>query len=240
MSAPGPQCIVCGKIALDLSGWDGGFPSYLEFRAVWDPPRVFQDMVHFTCLRDWKHRDELLTELIGLTTDTVLEFDLEVGGTIHHLTRDGLGYSVRRHETDNLLVLQHRFSTDWLIVDFTGAWQFIGRNDLLRLVRGEPVRTQGGRGRYGITLSPAPDGEVVASWALGDLLGHLGIDSRYPGLSTTDASLRVSAYNTETGWLEYHVDHPLTIHPDALRYFRGEYDRAGDTAFASLGSADEE
>ena len=72
MSAPGPMCIVCGKIALGLSGWDGGFPSYREFRAVWDPPRVFQDMVHFTCLRDWKHRDELLTKLVDLAPPSVV------------------------------------------------------------------------------------------------------------------------------------------------------------------------
>lgn len=233
MSAPGPECIICGRIALDLSGWDGGFPSYREFRAVWDPPRVFQDMVHFACLREWKHRDELLAELVDLATDAVLEFDVEIGGTTHHLTRDGLGYSVRRFDTRDLLALQHGLSGDWLIIDFAGAWQFVGRSDLLRLVRGEPVRVQGGRGRYGITLSAAPSADAVASWALGDLLRHLGVDSRYPGLTATDASLHVSDYNAETGWLGYRIDHPLNVHPAVLEFFRGEYEHAGEAAFAA-------
>jgi hypothetical protein len=56
MSAPDPECVICGRAALNLSGLDGGFASYREFRAVWDPPRVFQAMVHFSCLPDWKHR----------------------------------------------------------------------------------------------------------------------------------------------------------------------------------------
>ncbi len=234
MSAPGPECVVCGKVALALTGWDGGFPSYRQFRALWDPPRVFQDMVHFSCLRTWEHRDEMLTELVDLATGSVLEFDIEFNGQRHHITRSDLGYPERRLETDEILVLQHQLSADWLIVDFSGAWQFIGRNDILRLVRGEPAYDQGGRGRYGLTLSPAPTNETVNSWVLGDLLQHLGINSRYPGLAESDATLRIDEYRAEAARLVYTVDHPLTIHPKALDYFRAEYERSGEAAFASF------
>lgn len=231
MSAPGPDCVVCGKAALDVSGWDGGFPSYREFRAVWDPPHVFQDMVHFSCLADWKHRDDMLTELVDLATAAVLEFDVEVNGRRYHLSREGLGYTDRRLETDEVLVLRHQSEPDWLIVDRAGAWQFISGKPLLGLVRGEPVFAQGGRGRYGLTLSPAPRHEAVFAWVLGDLLQHLDIDDRYPGLAASDANLHIDTYNAETGWLEYRIDHRLALHPVALDYFRNEYGRLGESAF---------
>jgi hypothetical protein len=231
MSAPGANCVICGKPALDISGWDGGFPSYREFRALWDPPRVFQDMVHFTCLRGWEHRAAMLTELVDLATDAVLEFDVEVGGQTHRITRAGLGYTGREFATNEILVLRHEVGAEWLVVDFTGAWQFVHGRYLLPLVRGESVRVQGGRGKYGLTLTPPPTEADLRSWGLADLLEHAGVKSRYPGLTAGDADLRIFDYNSETGWFEYSVHHPLTIHPDALEYFRGEYRREGETAF---------
>jgi hypothetical protein len=230
MSAPGPDCVVCGRAALDLSGWDGGFPAYREFRAVWDPPRVFQDMAHFTCLRSWEHRDAMLAELVTLATDAVLDFDVEVDGTTHHLTREGLGFIRRRLETDELLVLQHRGGAEWLIVELAGSWQFVQGSDLVALVRGETRYVQGGRGRYGLTLSPAPAEAAVRSWVLADLIDCLGIADRYPGLAESDANLRIDAYNPSSGWCEYIVDHQLTIHPAALAFFRAAYERDGAAA----------
>jgi hypothetical protein len=234
MSAPGSECVVCGRDALDLSGWDGGFPSYREFRAVWDPPRVFQDMVHFACLRDWKHLEGMLAELVDLAIDAVLEFDVEVGGQIRRVTRSGLGYAVRLLETEDLLVLWRAFGADWLIVDRAGAWQFIGRSELRGLVRGEAVYANGGRGRYGLSLTPAPSEAQVNSWVLSDMLRHLQVEDRYSGLLESEANLRIERYDAGTGHLEYIVEHPLTIHPEALGYFRGEFERMGDSAVAPI------
>lgn len=235
MSAPDPECVVCGRTALDLSGWDGGFPSYREFRALWDPPRVFQSMVHFSCLRDWEHRDLLIDELVDLATDSVLEFDVEINGERHSVKRDGLGYAVRRFTSGDLLVLQHYAAGRWLLIDRTRGWQFIERDSLLRLVHGERVCESGGYGRYGITVVPRVGDDAVAAWKLEDLLRHLGIGDRYPLLAEGGAELRVEGYDPSTGLLQYTVEHPLLIHPAALAYFRREYERAGEAAFVSLG-----
>jgi hypothetical protein len=235
MSAPDPECVVCGRVALDLSGWDGGFPAYREFRALWDLPQVFQSMVHFSCLRDWEHRELLINELVDLATDAVLEFDVEFGGKRYPVKRNGLGYTVRRFEAGDLLVLQHQAAGRWLIIDRTSGWQFVERDSLLRLVRGEQVYTTGGRGRYGIPVVPRVPDNSVTTWMLGDLLRHLGISAQYGGLADSGANLLVESYNPSSGWMHYAVEYPLPIHPAALAYFRDEYERAGEAAFAPLG-----
>jgi hypothetical protein len=79
-------------------------------------------------------------------------------------------------------------------VDLTGAWQFISLQELLGLVRAEPVYAHGGRGRYGLSLSPPPSDATVSSWVLGDLLQHFDIASRYPGLAASEVNLRVDSY----------------------------------------------
>jgi hypothetical protein len=177
----------------------------------------------------------MLTELVALATDSVLEYDVEVNGETHHVTRTGLGYTQRLLETDDLLVLQHGFSSDWMTIDFSGAWQFFGRQDLLALVRGEAASESGGWGRYGLRLSSRPSEPEVASWMLSDLLSHFSIHDRYPGLTGSGAILKVSQYNPGNGHLEYAVDYPLSIHPVALAYFRDRYERDGEAAFAALG-----
>jgi hypothetical protein len=177
----------------------------------------------------------MLTELVALATNSVLEYDVEVNGESHRITRTGLGFTRRLLETDDLLVLQHDFSGDWMTIDFSGAWQFFDRRDLLGLVRGEAVFGSGGWGRYGLRVSPPVPESEVTSWTLGDLLGHFAIGDRYPGLTDSGADLKVIRYNPENGHLEYVVDYPLSIHQDALAYFRDRYEREGEAAFAALG-----
>lgn len=250
--------MICGKPALGLNGWDGGFPAYREFRAVWDPPRVFQDMVHFACLREWEHRDAMMAELIDLATDAVLEFDIEVGGQLHHITRAGLSYRRRLLAVGDMLVLErgarsqsprprpspqpqpraqaqaplqletrpghHPSGADCLIVDLTGAWQFVNGRHWPSLIRGNAVIDQGGRGRYGLILSSAPSEATVAAWTLGDLLDHLDITACYPGLITAanGARLHIDNYQSANGRLEYSISHPLTIDPLVLDHFRND------------------
>jgi len=196
-------------------------------------------MVHFSCLHGWEHRDAMLTELVGLATNSVLEWDVELNGETYHLTRNGLGFTDRLLQTNDVLVLQHNFSADWMIIDFSGGWQFIGREDLLRLVRGESFSVDGGRDRYGLRLSPAPPESAVDSWTLSDFLRHLDIESRYPGLVDGGASLEVRKYYPNNGHLEYCVHHPLSIHPAALGYFRDRYARGGEAAFEAAFMASE-
>lgn len=238
MSAPGSDCIVCGRPALQLNGLDGGFPSYREFRAVWDPPRVFQDMIHFSCLRTWEHRDAMLAELVALATGSVLEWDMEHEGKTYHITRSGLGYTDELFRNDSILVLQHNFSADCLIVDFSGSWQFIGRRRLLRLVRDQEVAIEDGWGHYGLFLSPAPPESVVLSWSLGDLLRHLRIENRYPGLVQSGAELKALEYSSRNGHFVHSIHHRVSIHPDALEYFRKLYDDEGESAFDSVAMSD--
>lgn len=235
MSAPGPECIICGRVTLDLNGWDGGFPSYREFRAVWDPPRVFQDSIHFTCLRGWEHRDEMLTELVDLATGKTLEWDIELEGKSYHLTRHGLGFTERLLATDDILILQHSFDSHWLVVDFTGSWSYFSDRRLLGLIHGETVYVQGGLNLYGDEiLSALPAESEVFSWTLSDLLRNFGIDDRYPGLAQSGATLRILDYASGRRF-EYSVHHPLSIHPAALAYFRDRYERDGEAAFEALG-----
>jgi hypothetical protein len=240
MSAPGPYCVVCGRVALGLNGWDGGFPSYRQFRAVWDPPHVFQDMIHFTCLRVWEHREEMLAELVDLATDSTLEWDIELGGKTHRATRSGLGYTEQLLKTDNFLILQHNFDSRWLIIDFTGSWQFIRSEIILGLIHGETLYAEEGIGQNGIKLSPPPAESAVVSWNLNDLLRYLDIDDRYPGLTQSNAALKLRDYNPRYGQLEYTVRHPLSIPPTALAYFRDRYERDGESAFDALGVPSED
>ena len=111
---------------------------------------------------------------------------------------------------------------DCLIVDLAGAWQFVSGRHWPSLLRGEAVIEQGGRGRYGLDLSPAPSEATVAAWTLGDLLHHLDITSCYPGLvgAPGDARLHIDDYQASSGRLEYSVFHPLTIDPLILHHLR--------------------
>jgi hypothetical protein len=93
----------------------------------------------------------------------------------------------------------------------------------------------GGRGRYGIPIVPRVPDDSVTGWPLGDLLQHLNIDAHYAGLVDHGADLRVEGYEPSTGRLNYTVEYPLFLHPAALAYFRHEFERAGEAAFASLG-----
>lgn len=231
MSAPDEECVVCGLPALNLKGWDGGFPSYRRFRKLWDMPMVWYSSVHFACLRGWEHRDDLLTELVDLATNAADEYDITVNGETHRITRSGLGFTDQLLWTDDILVLQHNFSPDWMIIDFSGSWQSIHRDDLLRLVRGEPRVLDGGR-TESLLLSPAPPESEVRSWTLSDFLRHLGIESRYPGLVSLGATFEVAHY-FPSGLLQYWIYHPLSIHPAALDYFRDRYARDGEGAFES-------
>lgn len=195
---------------------------------------LFQDSIHFSCLRGWEHRDAMLNELVELATNSVLEWDVELNGETCHLTRSGLGFIDRLLQTDEILVLQHSFSADWLIIDFSGSWQFIGRDSLLRLVRGETCDYSDGRGRYGLLVDPALPEPEVRSWTLSDFLRHFGVESRYPGLVSLGATFEVAHYFPHSGLLEYRLHHPLSIHPAALDYFRERYARDGEDAFDSI------
>lgn len=80
----------------------------------------------------------------------------------------------------------------------------------------------------------------MRSWVLGDLLDYLSVADRYPAwrrAKPTSSSARTTPGQAGSKpariRLEYSVDHPLALHPAALAYFRGEYERAGEAALTS-------
>lgn len=231
MSVPDQQCAVCGKTALAIPGWDNGFPSYRNFRAVWDPPRVLTSMIHFACLRTWTHRDAFVEELLTLVTDKVERYEIQHEGAVYPVSRQGLGYTEVEYDTRDILVLRNRVGARWMVIDRTGGWQELTADTVRALAHGQIPDLSGGFGRYGILLPPSARGDDAPTWTLTQLLDRLEITDRYPGLDDATSSLLADDYHPATGRLTYETTTPAHVPAEAVAHFARRLAELGPTAF---------
>lgn len=238
MSAPDPECVVCGRLALWIPGRDGGFPAYRNFRAVWDEPKVFGASIHFVCLHTWEHRDAFLAELLSLATNQVEQYEVRLGDTVHQVSRTGLGFTDLEFEGDGCLVYRHRDATEWLVVDLGGGWQQLARHQVLDLARGVTPMVTGGTGRYALPLPErlasrgAKEPADVADLRLPELIQAFGLETYYPDLDPDRSELSVDALPAGGRKIEFAIRTPALVPAEATRHFAERYRHEGDSAFA--------
>ncbi|MDT0347641.1 hypothetical protein [Streptomyces litchfieldiae] len=213
------KCRICGEFVLQIPGWTTFIPSYWLLRATWDPDHQFlAGALHFSCLKQWKHRDAFLREATDILIGRGRTITVEAEGTEHVLEQPGVFFSERIFRDAECAIYRNTSTDRWLVLSEDGPWIVLDRQQLSFLGRGRPARAEEGGERVALPDDPGP---AIETATLPELLVFLGSRSRYPALEHGAPDYQRWRFVPRKRVLEYSVGIDLSLPASATEFLAG-------------------
>jgi hypothetical protein len=241
MSQFGDDCVICGATTLHLLGWDNGVIRGECVAAPWTgrPGAVFSGMAHFSCVRDWEHREAFFDALTAAYSDRDGTVDVEQPDGTVKTARRGMP---DRYETvyswDNGLILRETAVKQWQVIDRAWGWANIRPKAATQIASGPTPLVWERQGPVVFFNAPLP--QRAPDWTLPQLLADMGLESRYPGLATMP-SAELTGIDATPGREDADLDitAPVPLPEPVVEYFRKLLADEGPSAFAAYAYPDE-
>jgi len=229
------ECLICKQATLGVPGWDGAVGHRDPVLAPWEGEgETVEGRMHFACVQTWPHKDAFFNELAAAYTgapgSTVELRDARTGQLVT-VRRETAEEYLPVHTEPGCLILAEQTVKSWTVLDTDLGWIRLGPRDAARIAADDRDPVEGG-------WAPVEfDRDVpleAADWSVGQLLDHLDLEPRYPGLRDTPGvavDLDFVAPDMTLRAVQVAVRAPLLV-PERVRgYFAGLLAAEGADAF---------
>lgn len=213
------DCQICGRPAPLVPGQCEGVAGYRLIRNPWtDSPAFLDGNLHFSCLAESGKSDEFFLEFTRMVQAGHEEID-SLDGSPPPLTRMGLGMT-QIFSGSECAVFQSGVSDRWMVVDRTGPWFRLRKEDLPGMAGRGILRSPAEVIPYRL---PVDLGSEIREYGIADILAVLGVADRYaPASELGDIEYEFVDYYPSKQLLEYVASAPLPL-PEEARSFLSEY-----------------
>ncbi|GAA1962039.1 hypothetical protein [Catenulispora subtropica] len=235
MSMYEDECVICKQTTLGVTGWDDVIIGRQLVLAPWEGEgETIEGNLHFACVQSWSHKDAFFNELAAAYTgapDATITLRDRHSGELTSVPRPTSESYEPVCTGPGLLILAQPEEKRWTAIDADWGWIRLDHREAARIAADDRSPVEGGFAR----LSLDRDLPLEATeWSVGELLDHLDLEPRYPGLRTTPGvsmELYFKAPEKSRHAVRLALDVPLLV-PDRVRaYFMQLLADEGPDAF---------
>lgn len=235
MSMYPKECVICKQTTLGVAGWDDVLIGNQLVLAPWaGEGELVEGHLHFACVQSWSHKDAFFNELAaahaGAPGATITLRD-RFSGELTSAPRPTSEWYDVVCTGPGLLILAEPDDKRWTVIDSDWGWMRLEHQQAARIAADDRSPVNGWLVRLILDRDLPLD---ATDWSVGQLLDHLDLEPRYPGLRTTPGvgmTLEFMNPDTARDAVELALDVPLLV-PDRVRaYFMQLLADEGPDAF---------
>lgn len=228
-------CVICRRPTLGVTGWEAGLIAHDLVLAPWAGEGAFiEGHLHLACVRSWVHKDAFFAELMAAhagAPDSEIVLRDRFSGELESLSRRASARYRPVHTEPGLLIVLARQLKRWTAIDTDWGWISLETDQAERIARDDRGPVEGGSLRLSLDRDLPAE---AADWSVGELLDHLDLEPRYPGLRATPGvtmDLHFPAFERSPAAIGVALDVPLLV-PERIRaYFAQLLADKGPAAF---------